>query len=236
MLYGLGIVAVIGYIANHSAFTIVANQPQQVTEPTASPPPEPAAPTSQLSPVAIPARSPIQATAPQSAPSAKSKEEDAEAAAVKMFPALGIPGSSLNEKFREEYRRLRLESPRFFDDPSWPLILAKSVAESVIPVKEVAEQERAGGTNNASARQELPSGAPLGASFWDLTVINKASAKDIAHDIQTYGDSIPAIFDTTESSGTGGWVHDIDFTHQTALEITFRGALPDDTTVISLRL
>lgn len=49
--------------------------------------------------------------------------------AVKLYPDLGIQGSSLNTEFLVRTKRYRTEKPDFFSEPDWPIRLAQEIAQ-----------------------------------------------------------------------------------------------------------
>jgi hypothetical protein len=51
---------------------------------------------------------------------------------IQMFPQLGVKGSLLNQKYVAEFNRLKTENPSFFEDKTWPLILAQQCADSLV--------------------------------------------------------------------------------------------------------
>ncbi len=54
----------------------------------------------------------------------------AQHAAVARYPALGKRGTAFNARFVEAYHQLRIDDPRFFVDPEWPLHLADEIART----------------------------------------------------------------------------------------------------------
>ena len=53
---------------------------------------------------------------------------DAQIAAAKAYPALGIPDSALNKKFRALYAQAQVSEPALLARPDWPLKLAERAA------------------------------------------------------------------------------------------------------------
>jgi hypothetical protein len=60
--------------------------------------------------------------------------EAAQAEAVRLYPDLGTIGTPLNQEFTSRYKKYRVTNPAFFDQPDWPIRLAKECAES-LPAK-----------------------------------------------------------------------------------------------------
>lgn len=56
---------------------------------------------------------------------------DAQRAAVRSYPELGVEGSRLNAEFLRRHRRYQVEQPRYFQDPSWPIRLARESHQAV---------------------------------------------------------------------------------------------------------
>lgn len=50
--------------------------------------------------------------------------------AVRLYPALGVAGSTFNKRFLALHKKYRTERPAYFRDPDWPMTLAREVAES----------------------------------------------------------------------------------------------------------
>ena len=75
---------------------------------------------------------------------AQSTIEQEKTIAVRLYPELGVKGSPLNQRYVTEYNRLKTENPTFFDDESWPLLLAKQCADYLsknsAPVSAVPKQ------------------------------------------------------------------------------------------------
>lgn len=55
---------------------------------------------------------------------------EAQYAAVARYPELGQAGTLFNARFVATYRRLRVEDPKFFSDPGWPVHLADEIART----------------------------------------------------------------------------------------------------------
>jgi hypothetical protein len=53
--------------------------------------------------------------------------------AARTYPALAAKDSDLNRLFMSEYSRLKRETPAFFSDPQWPMLLARQCAEKLKP-------------------------------------------------------------------------------------------------------
>lgn len=148
--------------------------------------------------------------------------QEAEIIAVRMYPELGIKGSSLNNKYTAEYRLLKAQSSTFFNDPSWPIVLAKQLA-SIPTITAIAPEQASAPSNSLAASNgvSVQAGSIETKTFYDLTVLNVRSAKEIKRDYASYGNAIPASDDISASSGAGGWIRNINFAHQTGLEIAF---------------
>lgn len=58
---------------------------------------------------------------------------DAQRAAVKRYPALGIAGSTFNTEFLALYNRYKKERPEYFSNAQWPVSLADEVAHKLAP-------------------------------------------------------------------------------------------------------
>ncbi len=52
----------------------------------------------------------------------------ARAAAVQTYPALKIPDSAFNKRFRSLYEEAQSRDPQFLADPNWPIKLAERTA------------------------------------------------------------------------------------------------------------
>jgi hypothetical protein len=55
---------------------------------------------------------------------------DAQKEAVRLYPSLGVSGSLFNGAFLTLHRKYQKENPGYFDDNSWPLLLAEEVARA----------------------------------------------------------------------------------------------------------
>ncbi len=55
--------------------------------------------------------------------------KQAEAAAIKQYPALATPGSPFNQAFVAKVQELRQKQPALFGNPNWPLLIANDVAQ-----------------------------------------------------------------------------------------------------------
>jgi len=51
-----------------------------------------------------------------------------EQTAVRLYPALGVAGSDFNTRFLALHKRYSAEQPAYFNDPNWPVTLAREVA------------------------------------------------------------------------------------------------------------
>jgi hypothetical protein len=164
----------------------------------------------------------VQATPPST--------EEAEAAAVHLYPALAVQGSALNTGYHAEYQRMKSENPAYFTNPSWPSMLAQRVLDQLSTgrTETMVKVQNSGLELQQNAPTNVPDAHSRG-DFFTLTVTNVRSAKEIQRDNQTYGDAIPTYSDDADTSGSGGSIHDIDFTHQTGIKIEFQtlGPAPD---------
>ena len=61
---------------------------------------------------------------------AMAAEKDWQAKAVEKYPALGVQGSELNQRFVEAAKDRRKANPNFFANQQWPIILADELAEA----------------------------------------------------------------------------------------------------------
>jgi hypothetical protein len=66
------------------------------------------------------------------APARIATEAEGRAEALRLYPALGIANTPLNDEFVARYNRYREEKPEFFRDPAWPVILAKECADFLL--------------------------------------------------------------------------------------------------------
>ena len=55
----------------------------------------------------------------------------AQKSAILLYPDLGAAGTPLNKEFARRYNLYKASNPHFFDEPDWPIRLAKECAESV---------------------------------------------------------------------------------------------------------
>jgi hypothetical protein len=51
--------------------------------------------------------------------------------AVSLYPELGVAGSKFNTLFLQHYRELQTTSPKFTEEPSWPVLLAARCADEL---------------------------------------------------------------------------------------------------------
>ncbi len=51
--------------------------------------------------------------------------------AVRLYPDLGVADTPLNREFVARYRSYQRLQPDFFQDPAWPVILAKECAAAL---------------------------------------------------------------------------------------------------------
>lgn len=58
-------------------------------------------------------------------------QKDAQAAAVKKFPELGVAGSPFNKAFLEKHAKLKSEGSPILSTPGWPMKLAEEVASEI---------------------------------------------------------------------------------------------------------
>lgn len=65
---------------------------------------------------------------------ATARGEDWQRKAVQMYPQLGVLGSPLNKQFWAAYQDRQKADPAFFNDPKWPVYLAKHCAEQLAAV------------------------------------------------------------------------------------------------------
>jgi outer membrane protein assembly factor BamB len=57
--------------------------------------------------------------------------ESAKQAAMKLYPALGVPGSPFNQAFLNKFRQLQQVRPEVLKNPNWPMLLAEEVASDL---------------------------------------------------------------------------------------------------------
>ena len=69
--------------------------------------------------------------APTAQPFAPKVTSQQQAVLLQMFPQLGVKGSPLNQKYVAEFNRLKTENPSFFNDKTWPLLLAQQCADAL---------------------------------------------------------------------------------------------------------
>jgi hypothetical protein len=69
--------------------------------------------------------------APEAAPTTPASNTTPQQRAMDAFPALAVKNSPLNLEFVARYRRYKTENPTYFDDPEWPLKLAKESSEAL---------------------------------------------------------------------------------------------------------
>jgi len=89
--------------------------------------------------------------------------QDAQARAIQIYPDLGVKGTPLNLEFLAEYQRLRAMSPEYFQEPLWPLTLAKQCAEIInrtttTPASDSTTATARGSANNQPQAQSPDSG------------------------------------------------------------------------------
>jgi len=57
--------------------------------------------------------------------------EEMEQEAVRRYPDLGVAGTRMNSEFVARYKQYKKENSGYFDDPNWPLTLAKETADAI---------------------------------------------------------------------------------------------------------
>jgi hypothetical protein len=86
--------------------------------------------TPASTPVAMKPRHTTHATpaAPLAPLAVITSEAEGRREALRLYPDLGVAGSALNNEFVTRYRSYQRLDPEFFQNPAWPLILAKESA------------------------------------------------------------------------------------------------------------
>ncbi|MEQ1858461.1 MAG: hypothetical protein ABMA13_00840 [Chthoniobacteraceae bacterium] len=114
--------------ATASANPIAPQTESESQEPTASslvakttPQPQSERPAEQPSTLSVP-----EATMAPRTPKFATVE-DAQKAAVLLYPDLGIKGSPLNTEFIARYRILKQKQPDYFNDTAWPVLLVEEL-------------------------------------------------------------------------------------------------------------
>jgi len=69
---------------------------------------------------------------------ATARGEDWQRKAVQMYPQLGVLGSPLNKQFWAAYQDRQKADPAFFNDPKWPVHLARHCAEQLATLASVS--------------------------------------------------------------------------------------------------
>jgi hypothetical protein len=78
--------------------------------------------------------------------------------AVSLFPELGVKGSEFNALFVKHYQELKVSSPDFTKEPSWPVLLAKRCDDELRGRSPVAA--RAAAPSSASSAAAAPAQQP----------------------------------------------------------------------------
>ena len=106
--------------------------------------------------------------------------------AVRLYPELGVAGSKFNTLFLRHYRDLQATSPKFTEEPSWPVLLAARCADELQgkrkpttgitspPVPNVASQPAPVGSQ--TAQQAPRSRAGLWSSAINLALLTAVLA------------------------------------------------------------
>ena len=120
----VGVIFVLGIIAalfSDKPSTTTAQSPRSI---------RPAATTSAavVPPLAVPTT-----TTPPTTTIRFTTAAEAQQAAVRRYPALGVAGSTLNTAFVARYKLYQQQRPEYFRDNSWPMRLAEEVVPSVNP-------------------------------------------------------------------------------------------------------
>ncbi len=86
--------------------------------------------------------------------------------AVSLFPELGVAGSEFNRRFLTRYRELNQTSPQFLKEPSWPVLLARRVADELNAPPPAATAPPTIAGQPVPTHSAKPAPAPGRAAFW----------------------------------------------------------------------
>ena len=80
---------------------------------------------------------------------------EAQKAAIRLHPDLGVAGSKLNTAFVARYKIYQKQNPEFFNDTSWPMRLAEEIVSSSVP-RPPSSTVIAPGNKNAKQAESNP--------------------------------------------------------------------------------
>lgn len=96
--------------------------------------------------------------ASQAATNIESQRTAAESqqSAMRLYPSLAVLDTPLNKLFRETFTRYKQVEPRYFDDPRWPIKLARQCAVQLDAQSAVDGSKLSRSGPSALAQQTLP--------------------------------------------------------------------------------
>lgn len=87
-------------------------------------------------------------------------ETEWSAEAIRRYPELQVRDSPLNVLFVAEQNRLRESSPRFFDDPKWPVLLARRCFDLLAAKTRASDKPHENSSDPPTLQQQEPQASP----------------------------------------------------------------------------